>query len=88
MPWTIWSIAALVFLGLDTIIRYVRLRDEPKAWTPVAAFTGAALWSVAWFVLASTIQYSTAVAITQAVLFAILYVAVILLLGRRFFAQR
>ena len=26
MPWTIWTIVALIFLVLDTLMRYVRLR--------------------------------------------------------------
>ncbi len=88
MPWTIWTIVALIFLALDTIMRYVRLRDDPKAWTPLAAVTGALLWSVAWLVLASSLHASMAIAVVQTVLFGLLYIAVVMLLGARFFAGR
>jgi len=88
MPWTTWLIVALVFLTLDTIIRYVRFRHDPKAWTLVAAVTGAVVWSVAWFVLTSALRYSMMVALVQIALFAALYIAIVLLLGTRFFARR
>lgn len=87
MPWTIWTILALVFMLFDTLIRFIRFRDDPKAWTLGAAAAGAVLWGVAWFVLASALHGSMAAASLQAALFCGVYIAIVLIVGKRLLAH-